>query len=52
MSARYEFDRTEIFEQVVGAIVEKGRVQEGELRAMFCRGPEDLVEATLRNFPV
>ena len=44
-------DRTEIFEGVMNEVVDAAREQQ-ELKAMFCRGPTDLVEATLRNFPV
>lgn len=44
-------DRTEIFEGVMGEILDASKGQ-SDLKAMFCRGPTDLVGATLRNFPV
>lgn len=44
-------DRTEIFEGVMRQVVDAAGEQRG-LKAMFCRGPTDLVEATLRSFPV
>lgn len=43
-------ERTEIFEAVMREIVDASREQR-DLKAMFCRGPTDLVEATLRSFP-
>lgn len=44
-------DRTEIFEGVMQEVVDAAREQK-DLKTMFCRGPTDLVGATLRNFPV
>lgn len=44
-------ERTEVFEAVMREVMEAGRKQR-DLKAIFCRGPIDLVEATLRNFPV
>lgn len=44
-------DRTEIFEGVMKEVIDAAREQK-DLRAIFCRGPTDLVEATLRNFPM
>lgn len=44
-------ERTEVFEGVMAEVMEAGRKQK-DLKAIFCRGPNDLVEATLRNFPV
>lgn len=41
-------ERTELFEQIMNTCVEaKGP----ETKMMFCTGPKNLVEATLRSFP-
>lgn len=44
-------DRTEIFEGVMQEVIDAAREQRN-LKAMFCRGPTDLVGATLRTFSV
>ncbi|KAF4945293.1 hypothetical protein FSARC_14457 [Fusarium sarcochroum] len=49
---------TELFESVVGVCVDyvverkQGSISLKEPKLIFCRGPDDLVNATLRNFPV
>ncbi|KAF4451550.1 hypothetical protein F53441_5507 [Fusarium austroafricanum] len=47
---------TELFESVVAVCVDyiaerrKGDISSKEPRLIFCRGPDDLVNATMRNF--
>lgn len=47
---------TEFFEAVVAACVEecirRDRIDSTKPRLVFCTGPDDVVNATLRNFPV
>ncbi|KAK9325349.1 hypothetical protein V1517DRAFT_314673 [Lipomyces orientalis] len=42
---------TVLFEKMVAVIVRQTLLQP-ELKIMFCAGPDDLVETTIRNFPV
>ncbi|KAJ4248405.1 hypothetical protein NW762_012742 [Fusarium torreyae] len=48
---------TELFESVVGVCVDyvvqkkQGDVSLKEPKLIFCRGPDDIVNVTLRNFP-
>ncbi|KAM0543603.1 hypothetical protein ACHAPJ_012190 [Fusarium lateritium] len=48
---------TELFESVIGVCVDhvvqrkRGNTSLEEPKLIFCRGPDDLVNATLRNFP-
>lgn len=42
---------TVLFEKLVAMIVGQAILQP-ELKIMFCAGPEDLVETTIRNFPL
>jgi hypothetical protein len=42
---------TELFESLVGAVVEEQKVKPG-LKLIFNTGPENLVEPALRTFPV
>jgi hypothetical protein len=42
---------TELFESLVGAVVEEQKVKPG-LKLVFNTGPENLVEPALRNFPM
>ncbi|KAJ4138429.1 hypothetical protein NW768_002261 [Fusarium equiseti] len=56
--ARGNVEFTELFESVVGVCVDvivqrkQGDASLGEPKLIFCRGPHDLVNATLRNFPL
>jgi hypothetical protein len=43
-------EHTVIFEGVMAACIEFMRVHP-ETKVLFCTGPDNLVEATLRNFP-
>ncbi|RGP79398.1 hypothetical protein FLONG3_2453 [Fusarium longipes] len=49
---------TELFESVVSVCTDyvvrrkQGNASQKEPKLIFCRGPHDLVNATLRNFPV
>lgn len=49
---------TELFESVVAVCVDyivqskQGDISSTEPKLIFCRGPHDLVNATLRNFPL
>ncbi|KAI7761028.1 hypothetical protein LZL87_011433 [Fusarium oxysporum] len=55
--SRGNIEFTELFESVVAVCVDyivetkKGDVSRKEPKLIFCRGPDDLVNATLRNFP-
>ncbi|KAK9242319.1 hypothetical protein V1506DRAFT_547943 [Lipomyces tetrasporus] len=49
MRGHVEF--TVLFEKMVAMIV-KLAILQPELKIMFCAGPDDLVETTIRNFPV
>ncbi|KAJ8104407.1 hypothetical protein POJ06DRAFT_235349 [Lipomyces tetrasporus] len=49
MRGHVEF--TVLFEKMVAMIVRLAILQP-ELKIMFCAGPDDLVETTIRNFPV
>lgn len=44
-------ERTEVFEGVMREVVDAAREQR-DLKVMFCRGPDDFVNTTLRNFAV
>jgi len=44
-------ERTELFENVVDACAEEIREGKG-MKLLFCTGPTNLVEATMRSFPV
>jgi hypothetical protein len=56
--ARGNIEFTELFESVVAVCVDhvvlkkQGNVSLKEPKLVFCRGPHDLVNATLRNFPL
>jgi hypothetical protein len=55
--SRGNIEFTELFEAVVTVCVDyiverkRGDVSQKEPKLIFCRGPDDLVNATLRNFP-
>ncbi|KAG5747791.1 hypothetical protein H9Q69_009936 [Fusarium xylarioides] len=55
--SRGNIEFTELFEAVVTICVDyivekkKGDVSQKEPKLIFCRGPDDFVNATLRNFP-
>ncbi|CVK85230.1 hypothetical protein FPRO06_07623 [Fusarium proliferatum] len=55
--SRGNIEFTELFESVVTVCVDyivktkKGDMSRKEPKLIFCRGPDDLVNATLRNFP-
>ncbi|KAF5723480.1 hypothetical protein FMUND_1804 [Fusarium mundagurra] len=55
--SRGNIEFTELFESVVTVCVDyivetkKGDTSQKEPKLIFCRGPDDLVNATLRNFP-
>ncbi|KAM0242958.1 hypothetical protein ACHAP5_007068 [Fusarium lateritium] len=55
---RGHIEFTELFESVVSVCTDyvvqrkRGNVGGEEPKLIFCRGPDDLVNATLRNFPV
>ncbi|KAG7409441.1 hypothetical protein DER46DRAFT_629338 [Fusarium sp. MPI-SDFR-AT-0072] len=55
--SRGNIEFTELFESVVAICVnyiverKRGDVSQKEPKLIFCRGPGDLVNATLRNFP-
>ncbi|KAF4341375.1 hypothetical protein FBEOM_4724 [Fusarium beomiforme] len=55
--SRGNIEFTELFESAVAVCVDyvvetkKGDVSLKEPKLIFCRGPDDLVNATLRNFP-
>ncbi|CAJ0546547.1 Ff.00g011740.m01.CDS01 [Fusarium sp. VM40] len=55
---RGHIEFTELFESVVAVCVDhivqrkEGNIGEKEPKLIFCRGPDDLVNATLRNFPL
>jgi hypothetical protein len=47
-------DFTPLFERVASKVVDeivRRRAEGGEMKLMFCEGPEDLVKASIRNFP-
>lgn len=44
-------ERTPLFEEVV-AVCRKASQDSAETKLMFCTGPDNLADATLRNFPV
>lgn len=44
-------DRTETFEKVV-TLCTRAMRDRPQIKLMFCAGPEDVADATLRNFPV
>jgi hypothetical protein len=47
---RGNIDRTALFEQVVSVCT--GAMQDRpQMKLMFCSGPDDIANATLRNFP-
>ncbi|KAF5667455.1 hypothetical protein FHETE_5724 [Fusarium heterosporum] len=54
---RGHIEFTELFESVVAVCVDyvaqrkQGDISAKEPKLIFCRGPDDLVNATLRNFP-
>ncbi|KAG8670379.1 hypothetical protein FPOAC2_09734 [Fusarium poae] len=56
--ARGNIEFTELFESTVAVCVDyialkrQGNVAMKEPKLIFCRGPQDLVNATLRNFPL
>ncbi len=45
-------DFTELFESVIATCIDMGIKPNPETKLMFCNGPDDLVGATLRSFPV
>lgn len=45
-------DRTQLFEEVIETCVAETAGNGRKTRLMFSTGPENLVETTLRNFPV
>ncbi|KAF5637748.1 hypothetical protein F52700_4450 [Fusarium sp. NRRL 52700] len=55
--SRGNVELTEVFEAVVAICVDyivkrkKGDISQKEPKLIFCRGPDDFVNATLRNFP-
>ncbi|KAF4944899.1 hypothetical protein FGADI_12368 [Fusarium gaditjirri] len=55
--SRGKIEFTELFESVIAVCVDyiverkKGDITQKEPKLIFCRGPDDLVNATLRNFP-
>ncbi|KAF5587234.1 hypothetical protein FPCIR_7642 [Fusarium pseudocircinatum] len=55
--SRGNVELTELFEAVVAICVDhivetkKGDASQKEPKLIFCRGPDDFVNATLRNFP-
>ncbi|KAI1012121.1 hypothetical protein LB503_004787 [Fusarium chuoi] len=55
--SRGNIEFTELFEAVVAVCVDyiveakKGDILQKEPKLIFCRGPDDLANATLRNFP-
>ncbi|EXA32350.1 hypothetical protein RAB80_016546 [Fusarium oxysporum f. sp. vasinfectum] len=55
--SRGNIEFTELFESVVTICVDyiverkKGDVSQKEPKLIFCRGPDDFVNATVRNFP-
>ncbi|KAF5633193.1 hypothetical protein F25303_9225 [Fusarium sp. NRRL 25303] len=55
--SRGNIEFTELFEAVVAVCVDyiveakTGDISQKEPKLIFCRGPDDLVSATLRNFP-
>ncbi|CEI70362.1 hypothetical protein FVEN_g1128 [Fusarium venenatum] len=56
--ARGNIEFTELFESTVAICVDhivlgkQGNTSRKEPKLIFCRGPQDLVNATLRNFPL
>jgi hypothetical protein len=55
---RGHIEFTELFESVTAVCVDyvvqrkQGNIEGKEPKLIFCRGPDDFVNATLRNFPV
>ena len=48
---RGNVERTEVFEQAVGVVIEAARKQKG-MKVLFSKGPKDLANTVLRGFAV